>query len=134
MGIIAANIANLPAPRRTDTLTIDFESHSIMGILNSYRFEDNGFIVTYIPSLGLSAYGETVEEANQMLVHDVINDFFNTIIDLPAVAVFEELSKLGWTCNKATEFKNQAYVDEAGILQNFDLPQDTPIERHLVTV
>ncbi|MEZ0543126.1 hypothetical protein [Fibrella arboris] len=134
MGIVSAEVVQLPEPRQSDTLTIDFSNRSITGVLNSYRFEDNGFIVTYIPSLGLSAYGQTVEEANEMMIHDVINDFFKTIIGMPPVAVFEELNNLGWISTKITEFKNQAFIDEEGILRNFDLPQDTPIERQLVTI
>ncbi|MBO0947517.1 hypothetical protein [Fibrella forsythiae] len=118
-----------------DSLSINFKSKNIQAQLNLYHFEDNGFMVSYIPSLNLSAYGETIEEAKHMLFHEVLDDFFHTIIDMPEMAVFEELGKLCWQGTRVQEsrqYNNSAYVDKEGVLRDFDLPQDTPIHQELV--
>ena len=117
-------------------LMVDFKARHVKGELVSYIFEDHGFRVFYSPSLNLSAYGNTDEEAKSMMVDAVMPDMFKAMLNKPKFEVFEYLGKLGWSAvdRNAETYNNTAYVDKEGILRNFDLPIDTPIEAQLVTV
>ncbi len=104
---------------------------------NTFYFEDHGHIIVYVPSMNLSAYGNTVEEAMDMLINVVIDDFFESIVRSSEGEAFQQLSKLGWSLqghSHEREFTNSAYVDKDGILRNFNLPADTPIHQQAITV
>jgi len=104
---------------------------------NVFSFTDNSHIIVYVPSLNLSAYGNTEEEAMDMLINVVIDDFFESLVRSSEGEVFQRLGKLGWSLQDhghEREFTNSAYVDKDGILRNFNLPADTPINQQAVTV
>lgn len=123
-------------PCKQNILTIDFAHQVITATLSGYSFEDHGFKMLYIPALNLSAYGDTAEEARQMMNELVMPDFLTRLASLSKMAVFEYLSKLGWSAinRESTSFETSAYVDKDGVLRNFDLPADTPIKEDLITV
>lgn len=89
-----------------------------------------------MPSLNLSAYGETAKEATDRLVHEVLDDFFENLLALKPEQANNELRKLGWTRNKLfkKQFRSNSYVDRNGVLKNFNLPEETKIETAVVTV
>lgn len=130
------NIKTNDQPSGQNKLFINFPNKHIKATLSTYIFEDHGFMIYYIPSLNLSAYGDSVEEAKAMMVDTVLPDLLTDMIIKPRFEVFEHLGKLGWLAiDRASEkFENTAYVDKEGILRNFDLPIDTPIEETLLTV
>ncbi|GAB4042067.1 type II toxin-antitoxin system HicB family antitoxin [Spirosoma jeollabukense] len=123
-------------PCAQNKLTIDYGRGMIKGTFSIYTFEDNGFIVHYIPSLNLSAYGDTEQEASEMLKDAILPDFCQKLFAASRPKSFEHLSKLGWSAvsRESDKFENTAYVDRNGVLRNFDLPEDTPIEEQLLTV
>lgn len=78
--------------------------------------------VSIIPSLNVSGYGETEEDAIKDSQYN-LRVLFEDLYELTAVQRNSELKKLGWSQHKI--FKKQyssAYVDENGVLQNFDSP------------
>ena len=112
-----------------EKIKIDYVGHKAAMRINVAEFEDHGHIVTYIPSLDLSAYGETKEASLKMLFEEVIDDFFENIFKLPEAEVTKELAKYGWVRGRILRknFSNNVFVDEKGILRNFNLPAETPI-------
>jgi hypothetical protein len=79
--------------------------------------------VSIIPSLNVSGYGESEEDAITDLQYNV-KVLFEDLYELTATQRDSELKILGWSQNKF--FKKQyssTYVDENGVLQNFDSPK-----------
>ena len=101
-------------------------------------FVDNGHHVAYIPSLKLSAYGPSKQEAIKMLFEDVIDDLFTNLFELSETKIAKELAKYGW--HKAKGIPNKKYyndlpyIDPKGILKNFNLPEATNIEVKMMAV
>lgn len=101
----------------------------------SIEFEQDGHKVIFIPSIGLSAYGKTTEEANEMMqvsLHEAILAFNKCT---PS-EMFAELKSYGWERNVfyTSDLSKAAHIDKEGILRDFDLDIDTPIQERLVTV
>lgn len=78
-------------------ISLDVSSNSVEVELIAYAFADNGYIVNYIPSLNLSAYGLTQQEANTMLIDIVLDDYVDNLIELPLDRITHELNRLGWS-------------------------------------
>lgn len=115
-------------------LEIDFSSKQVRLAVSGFTFSDHGYTVIYIPTLNLSAYGNNEEEAKTMLSEVVLDDFCENLVGLSPMDAHEHLGQLGWTAigRNSQNFSNSAFVDKDGILQNFDLPRDTPIQEQLV--
>ena len=135
MGVFT-EVSLSPDAGQRNWLKIDFKRKEVESGLTVFNFEDHGFHVFYIPALNLSAYGSTSDEAKEMLLNVVLDDFNENIIELNEPAVFEYLSKLGWSCRgrESRSFENSAYIDKDGVLKNFDLPSDTPVQEQLLTL
>jgi hypothetical protein len=112
-----------------EKIKIDFRARTAKLIINVADFVDHGHVVVYIPSLDLSAYGPTKDEAIKMLFDQVVSDYVESLMKIPESKVSEELAKYGWKRGKILKknFSNEAFVDAKGILQNFNLPAETPI-------
>ena len=119
-----------------ENLKIDFKHKRGKGIFRILEFQDHGHHIVYIPALNLSAYGDTPEDAKEMMGDVVLEDFFENLFDQPESVVFEFLKNLGWT--KSTiypkELSNDVHVDTDGILKNFNLSPETKITEKLVEV
>lgn len=116
-------------------LNIDFKGGSTWGEVTLLMLEDHGHHIAYLPTLKLSAYGDTPEEAKAML-KEVIDEFFLDLVALPEYEAQQELTKLGWVRNSAFEkkFSIEAFVDKEGVLRNFNLPPETVIREIRATV
>lgn len=120
-----------------DSLRLQFGRHkNATGVFTVHRFQDHEHTVAYIPSLNLSAYGDSHEEALDRLVKEVLDDFFENILDLSPEQANHELEKLGWSRSKLfkKQFKSNSFVDRNGVLKNFNLPEETKVETTVVTV
>jgi len=116
--------------KKEEFLKVDFAKNNILMGIWAFTFEDNGHHVAYVPSLRLSAYGATVEEAYEMLQAEILPDFADGILALKSEsAVTQELGKYGWRRGTILrkKFYNTPYVDEKGILKDFHLPEETKI-------
>ncbi|MCY7359126.1 MAG: hypothetical protein LH609_17030 [Rudanella sp.] len=122
-------------PIRADSLEINFDHKQVHFSVAGFMFADHGYTVIYLPGLNLSAYGNDAEEAKAMLTDIVLDDFCENLVDLPPITAYEHLSRLGWTAtdSDSKHFSNSAYVDKDGVLRNFDLPQNTPIQEQVVS-
>lgn len=122
-------------PKKEEFIKIDFKTHNAKVGLWVFVFPDDKYFVSYIPSLKLSAYGNTEEEALSMLFDDILDDFFKELFKLPEVKIREELDKCGWkkpTIFFRKKFSKEAYVDEEGVLRNFNLPAQTKVKRQFM--
>jgi predicted RNase H-like HicB family nuclease len=94
----------------------------LAGCFKSYTGESGDFWVSIIPSLNVSGYGETAEEAQQDL-KDNLNIMLEALFEVSELERHLELKKLGWVNNRMFKKKySKAYVDENGVLQNFSHP------------
>ncbi len=101
----------------------------------AFVINDHDKVVLYVPSFGLTSYGDSLDEAKFMLSEIVIEDYFQELFKLSEAKVFEELRSNGWERNPIFQKKfnrEPAYIDPAGILKDFDLPSDTPIKEDYV--
>ncbi|GAB2587821.1 hypothetical protein [Spirosoma areae] len=135
MSYIAREIVDNPESP-VNFLHIDWNTQQVTHTIHILSFMDNGYHINYAPALKLSSYGNSFDEAKDMMVDVVLPDFFQEMLNLAPVAVLEYLSKLGWSAigRESKDFENKSYVDKDGILRNFSLPQDTIIEEEVLTV
>lgn len=119
--------------KKADYLKIDFRTGTFNATLSFMDFMDGNFWISYCPSLRLSAYGSTQEEAQTMMRDVVLPDFFENLFVSPQRLVLNELKKFGWQQEKLFKkrFHNRAPVSRQGIIKDFNLSEETPIlERH----
>ena len=98
-------------------------AHSLKGNLNCFTGKQGEFWVSIIPSLNVSGYGQSEEEA----LNDLGSNFEVLCKDLFSINDIQrnaELNKLGWEINKFFKKRfSKSFVDENGTLQNFDYPE-----------
>lgn len=120
------------AAPKADTLSIKRsrgEGH-FKGYMNVLKFQDkdtNQFI-SYCSCFDLSGYGETQENAIEMLKFSV-HEYFKYLISLTPKQMEAELTSLGWKQNKIWHKQySKAFADINGELQNFNA-LDNKVER-----
>lgn len=101
-------------------------------VINVADFVDHGHVVVYAPSLKISVYGATKDEAVKMLFEEVLVDYFQNLFQLKESELTKELAKYNWERSRILKkrYSNSSYVDAEGILKNFNLPKETPINQH----
>lgn len=116
---------------QTEKIQINHRDKSAQMVINVADFVDHGHVVVYAPSLNISAYGETKDEALKMLFEEVLVDYFHNLFQLTESELTKELAKYNWKRSKILRkrFSNSAYVDSEGILKNFNLPKETLINQ-----
>lgn len=118
-------------------LKLNIKKKTVETGAKAFVIEDHDKVVIFIPSYGVTAYGDTLDEAKYMLFEIVFEDYFKGLLDLPESQIFEELKKNGWERNQIFHKKfnrTPSYVDPLGVLKDFDLPANTPIkEEYIVT-
>lgn len=115
-------------------LKIDFKGERGNGRFKLIEFKDNGHHIAFLPSLNLTAYGDSKEKARKMLGDIVIKDFFENLLELPENQIYDELIRLGWERSKffKQELSKSSHIDRTGILRNFNLSNETVLEETLV--
>lgn len=118
-----------------DTIQISFSSKKVKGNFRIYYFMDNEHYIAYMPSLQLTGYGASRNEAVDMLFDIVLDDFCENMLELPMEKANNLLASLGWKRNKLfhKRFSTSSYVDKEGVLKNFNLPLETKIESEVLT-
>ena len=125
-----------PKPKsENDFLIIRPSEHKIRMSIRVYKIKDHNHFIQYIPSLNLSGYGDSEGDALEML-KEVVKDYCENLVDLRPELQEAELSKYGFKRErwKRKQFTSRVHVDKKGILQNFELPEDTPIEEASILV
>lgn len=111
-----------------ETEQIKVTSNALKFRINVYSGEENGYFICIAPSVNVSAYGATLEEAKKEFDF-AINVFADDIISLSSAQRTLALKKIGW--QQQAIFKKQfsrAYVDEDGILKNLKNPMVSALE------
>ena len=106
------------------TETLKVTAKGLKGMLQSFTGQSGDYWVSIIPSLNVSGYGPTEDEAREDLAYN-FDIMCQDLFSVDALKRFKYLKDLGWEHSKI--FKKQfskAYVDENGILQNFDRPEE----------
>src|SRR6187402_805040 len=100
-------IQNLPVSGDPDRLTISRGKNGkrVRGKVTIHGFKDHDHFISYIPTLNLSAYGSTDNEARERLLKVVLDDYFHEITKLSADQITAELKSLGWDHNKLFDKK-----------------------------
>lgn len=101
---------------------IKLRKSGLKAVLNSYTGQQGEFMVTIIPSLNVTGYGRTEREAIES-IRENLDTLFHDLFDVSEVERHKYLTGLGWIRNEF--FKHQmssTFVDENGVLQNFDFP------------
>lgn len=115
-------------------IKVDYKKGSFHGRLNGMLFVNEGFHINYIPSMNISGYGDTPQEAEDMVMES-LKDFFESLAKSDIKSGLKELEKLGWKKNSLFKKRlSPSYVDKAGILKEFNLPEETIIKETAITV
>lgn len=115
---------NTEVNKKLENEKITIGSNGLKGNFQCFSGKSGEFWVSVIPSLNTSGYGSTEEDSRvdlQFNLEVLCEDLFKLDKNL----INLELKKLGW--NKDRFFKKRyssSYVDENGVLQNFDSPED----------
>ncbi|MGV0828340.1 hypothetical protein ACTS9C_05510 [Empedobacter brevis] len=111
--------------------SIRYRRGHISASLTVVSFIEEGSHIVYSPSLEMSGYGDTEEEAKEMFSYSM-EDYFKTLIKLSHKTIEAELRKYGFK-QKKYKSKNYSklYVDQDGVLQGLDQPSlvDLKIEK-----
>lgn len=104
--------------------------------LNCIELMDGDFFISYIPSLKLSAYGSTSEEAIKMMTEVVIPDFCETLMEQDKEKVLDDLKNFGFTQSPffTSELCKSAHIDKEGILKDFNLSEDVEIKERILSI
>lgn len=123
--------------RETHFLELDFPyeveqmkitKNAISTRVNVASGKDGDFWVCISPSLNVSGYGETLQEA-QISFKENMKTFYLDILSLSVKERSNVLAEMGWQQQKF--FKKQyskAFVDQEGILQNLEEPKLVSLE------
>ncbi len=109
-----------------ETLHINAKRNAIKANINVASFvdKDTNQHIAYAPSLEISGYGNTQQQAEEMLLESV-NSFFMQLLDLSIGQLNEMLKNYGW---KKDRLRNKdfskAFVDISGDLNNFNIEKD----------
>ncbi|TKC02694.1 type II toxin-antitoxin system HicB family antitoxin [Pedobacter cryotolerans] len=119
-----------------ENLKIDYKHKRGKGVFRILEFEDHGHHIVYIPSLKLSSYGNTADEAQKMMGDVILEDFFENLFEQSEKVIFDYLKNLGWSKSSIypKELSNDVHIDTYGILKNFNLSSSTKVTEKLVEV
>jgi len=110
-------------------IKIDFNKLYFKAHLSGMGFQDGSHYILYLPGLQISAYGDTINDAQEMLMV-ILEEFRKTLFEISENSAIEMLTGLGWTHNKyfKREYNNNlsstTYED---IKREFNIPDNTPI-------
>lgn len=121
-----------------DTIQIKYgKNHKALnGTIKAIEFENDGYHIVYLPSLKISSYGKSKEEAEEMMREVVIKDFCETLMEQKLSKVLADLHSLGFKKRGffEIEMSKSAHVDKEGILKDFDLAENTQFNESMLTV
>lgn len=118
-----------------DELKIDFKARIVQGTLSTITFKQGDFLVRYLPSVKLSAYGENIEELEEM-TQLVLDDLFGNLFEVKLSEAMDELRRLGWLRHKFFRRKlvqlSETTIDD--LMRDFDIPANTEISKDKLAI
>lgn len=120
---------------RDQFIKINRSKSHIQGRLNLIGFKEGDYEIVYAPALRISAYGDSIKEAQQMLEVS-IEAFAKELFKLPEHKVYEEFRKLGWEPEKffKKRLRNLSPTTFEDIKKEFNIPDNTPIRESSMAV
>jgi len=98
-----------------------------------FTFNDGKHEIGLIPSLSLSSYGND-RESMVLMLQETLDDYLDKLLELKIELIEADLSAHGW---KKQQFHSKnfdgPYIDKAGILREFELPENTVMEEQMIT-
>lgn len=120
---------------RKERINIDYKKKIFKAQLNGVGFKEGDSHIIYLPSLQISSYGESMEEANEMMKIS-LNEFSENLLQLNELKINSILKQLGW--EKAKFFnKRLVHLSETtfeDIKKEFNLPDDTQVQKIPIAV
>jgi len=109
------------------------EGMKIRSNLAGFKFfdRDTKQYIFFIPSLEISGYGETIEQATEM-AKVCLDDLYEGFAKLSRKELASELTKMGWKKGLFNKDFSKSYVDGLGELKNFNVELDK-VERVTLT-
>lgn len=122
------DISFLPRPVPNEEIRFKSNRHgvSFSGYINVVRFvdKDTKQYVVYAPSLEISGYGDTVEEAHKILDFN-LKELLLHLQHLPKHEAKKTLADLGWVQHRLFNRQfSKAYIDDDGKLKNLNAEND----------
>lgn len=109
-----------------ESIKMNHNSRRFNAILHGVGFKDGDFHIIYIPSLELSAYGDTVDEAHEMM-KETLRVFPEDLFNCSQIEAENMLSGLGWKQEKyfPKRLVNLSTTIFEDIKKQFHLPEST---------
>jgi predicted RNase H-like HicB family nuclease len=90
--------------------------------------KQGNFWVCISPSLNVSSYGKTLDEAKQGFVENILT-FVEDLLDLDIGIRNKVLREMGWNKTKIVRRQfSKVFIDENGVLQGLENPQLLSLE------
>jgi hypothetical protein len=120
--------------RREELLKLDIKRKVAHIGLRMLVFSRDGQCIVFLPSLNLTAYGDTEKEAVDML-HVVMEDYFDNLFTLTEQQIMQEVKQYGWVRKPflTKQLRNIQFLDVETIKQNFELSAETQIREEYMT-
>jgi len=120
---------------RKETLNIDFNKKIFKAKLTGIGFMEGNSHIVYLPSLQISAYGDSIEEANDM-INISLKEFSENLLELSETKINDVLHKLGWEKSKffKKRMTNLSETTFDDIKKEFNLPDNTAVQRIPIAV
>lgn len=121
--------------RHTESLKIDYAGRRLHAKLKAVTFKEEEYIIVYVPSLRISGYGDTMEEAMD-LAKATFEDFCENLFSQPEHKVVSVLKELGWKQDKFLKkrMRNLSETTFEDIKREFNIPETTSIRETEMTV
>jgi hypothetical protein len=108
--------------------TIHLNANGIKAIVNVMTGIEHNIWVFYCPSLNVSGYGNTKEEAHESFDHN-IEVFLKDMFVLNLYQRIKYIKSLGWKQDKIFNKQySKAYIDKDGQLNNLEVPELVSVE------
>jgi len=108
--------------------SIRISKDQIKANLNVVSGKDLEQWVFISPSLNVSGYGKTEDDAKQSFIHNM-ETFMIDFVDLDQDSKNRYLKELGWEQKKYFSRRySKAFMDKDGILQNLEMPQTRSLQ------
>jgi hypothetical protein len=111
----------------SEYLRIDTKNKQAAGEFVGMFFKDQNAIVSYVPSLDLTSYGDNEQEAMEMMEVS-IKEFLNDLVNLKSEnEIYKTLKSFGWHRHaffnkRLTNISETTFED---VIKQFGLPENT---------
>ncbi len=110
-----------------ETLHINRSKKSVRGSFRGFSFidDDTKSQIFYVPSLDISGYGPTIDDAQKM-VFDSTDDLFKSLLNMTPNEIQDVLKEMGWEKNRIFNKQfSKVSVDAKGQLQGFNIQKNS---------